>query len=117
MTPYSGLLFFYLLALLLLPAVVLGLLGKPLKIYGLIFSVLILALVFGEGGQLPALIAFYLWEGAIFLTYRHWRKKFPLWLMVPLALLPLVLVKVGEVWSPFAVFRLLGISYMTFRAV
>ena len=36
--------------------------------------------------------------------------------MVPLALLPLVLVKVGEVWSPFAAFRLLGISYMTFRA-
>ncbi|MCI9458190.1 MAG: D-alanyl-lipoteichoic acid biosynthesis protein DltB, partial [Oscillospiraceae bacterium] len=39
MTPYSGLLFFYLLALLLLPAVVLGLLGKSLKTYGLIFSV------------------------------------------------------------------------------
>ena len=32
MTPYSGLLFFYLLALLLLPAVVLGLLGKSLAL-------------------------------------------------------------------------------------
>lgn len=37
--------------------------------------------------------------------------------MVPLALFPLVLVKVGEVWSVFTVFRLLGVNYMTFRAV
>lgn len=117
MTPYSGLLFFYLLALLLLPAVVLGLWGKSLKAYGLIFSVLMLGLVFGEGEQLPALLAFYLWEAAIFLTYRHWREKLPLWLMVPLVLLPLALVKVGEVWSVFSVFRLLGVSYMTFRTV
>ena len=98
MTPYSGLLFFYLLALLLLPAVVLGLLGKSLKTYGLIFSVFMLTLVFGEGGQLSALIAFYLWEGAVFLAYRRWQKKLPLWLVVPLALLPLALVKMGEVW-------------------
>lgn len=117
MTPYSGLLFFYLLALLLLPAVVLGLLGRPLKIYGLIFSVLMLVIVFGEGGQLPALIAFYLWEAAIFLAYRRWRARLPLWAVVLFAALPLALVKVGEVWSPFAAFRLLGISYMTFRAV
>ncbi|MCI8493109.1 D-alanyl-lipoteichoic acid biosynthesis protein DltB [Anaerotruncus sp.] len=117
MTPYSGLLFFYLLALLLLPAVVLGLWGKSLRGYSFVFSVLMLVLVFGEGGQLPALIAFYLWEGVIFLLYRRWWEKIPLWLVVPLALLPLALVKVGEVWSAFAVFRLLGVSYMTFRAV
>ncbi|MCR2024156.1 D-alanyl-lipoteichoic acid biosynthesis protein DltB [Anaerotruncus colihominis] len=117
MTPYSGLLFFYLLALLLLPAVVLGLWGKSLRGYSFVFSVLMLVLVFGEGGQLPALIAFYLWEGVIFLLYRRWWEKIPLWLVVPLALLPLALVKVGEVWSAFALFRLLGVSYMTFRAV
>ena len=117
MIPYSGLLFFYLMALLLLPAVILGLMGKPLKTYGLAFSVMLLAIVFGEGGQLPALIGFYLWETAVFLTYRRWREKLPLWLMVPLSLLPLALVKVGEVWSVLAVFRLLGVSYMTFRAV
>lgn len=117
MTPYSGLLFFYLLALSLLPAVVLGLWGKSLKTYGLVFSVFMLAIVFGEGGQLSALIAFYLWEAALFLAYRRWREKLPLWLAVLLALLPLILVKVGEVWTVFAVFRLLGVSYMTFRAV
>ena len=117
MTPYSGLLFFYLLALLLLPAVVLGLLGKPLKLYGFLFSVLMICAVFWEGGQLPALAAFCLWEGAVFLAYRHWRKRIPLWPAVCLALLPLALVKAGEVWSALAAFRLLGVSYMTFRAV
>ena len=117
MTPYSGLLFFYLLALFLLPAVVLGLWGQSLKIYGLVFSVLMLTIVFGEGGQLPALLAFYLWQGTVFLIYRRWREKLPLWLAVLLALLPLALVKAGEVWSVFAAFRLLGVSYMTFRAV
>ena len=117
MTPYSGLLFFYLLALLLLPAVVLGLLGKPLKLYGFLFSVLMICAVFWEGGQLPALAAFCLWEGAVFLAYRRWRKRIPLWPAVCLALLPLALVKAGEVWSALAAFRLLGVSYMTFRAV
>ena len=117
MTPYSGLLFFYLLTLFLLPAVVLGLLGRPLKTYDLIFSVLMLSIVFGEGRQLTALIGFYLWETTLFLLYRRWREKLSLWLMVTLALLPLALVKAGEVWTVFAVFRLLGISYMTFRAV
>ena len=117
MTPYSGLLFFYLLAVLLLPAVVLGLLGRPLGGYGLVFSLLMLAIVFGEGGQLPALIAFYLWQGALFLAFRRRRGRFPLWLGVALAVLPLALVKVGEVWAPLGLFRLLGVSYMTFRAV
>ena len=37
MTPYSGLLFFYLLGLGLLPAVALGLWGKSLRGYSLVF--------------------------------------------------------------------------------
>lgn len=118
MTPYSGLLFFYLLVVLLLPAVVLGLMGKPLKYYGFAFSVTMLGIVFGEGGQLPQLILFSLWQGCVFLLFRRRLEKQPaLWMAVALAILPLTLVKVGEVWSVFGVFRLLGISYMTFRAV
>ena len=118
MTPYSGLLFFYLLALFLIPAVVLGLMGKSLKQYGFVFSLIMLCIIFGEGGQLGWLILFYLWQGAVFLAFRRWKGKRPvLWLAVILALLPLAFVKVGEVWSVFAVFRLLGISYMTFRGV
>ena len=118
MTPYPGLLFFYLLALFLIPAIVLGLMGKSLKQYGFVFSLVMLCIVFGEGGQLGWLILFYLWQGAVFLAFRRWKGSRPvLWLAVVLALLPLAFVKVGEVWSVFSVFRLLGVSYMTFRAV
>lgn len=118
MTPYSGLLFFYLLILALLPAVVLGLLEKPIHPYGLAFSVMMLCAVFGEGGQLPQLLIFWLWQGAVFLLFRRRVAKTPvLCLAVILAVLPLALVKVGEVWSVLSLFRLLGISYMTFRAV
>ncbi len=118
MTPYSGLLFFYLLALFLIPAVVLGLMGKSLKQYGFVFSLIMLCIIFGEGGQLGWLILFYLWQGAVFLAFRRWKGKRPvLWLAMILALLPLAFVKLGEVWSVFSVFRLLGVSYMTFRGV
>lgn len=53
MTLYSDLLFFYLLALFLLPAVVLGPIGRPLKTYGLMFSTVMLIVVFGEGSSCP----------------------------------------------------------------
>jgi len=118
MTPYSGLLFFYILVLLLIPAVALGVMGKPLKYYGFAFSIAMLCVVFGMGGQLPALGGFYLWQAAVFLVFRRRVEKRPLlWAAVVLAVLPLALVKVGEVWDGLAVFRLLGVSYMTFRAV
>lgn len=116
MTPYSGLLFFYLMGLLLLPAILLGLLGKSLKEYGLIFSIAMLVIVFGLEGQLLRLVGFYLWQAALFLAFRN-RKKKPLWLAVSPSILPLVLVKIGEIWAPLSVLQLLGISYMTFRAV
>lgn len=118
MTPYSGLLFFYLLAIFLLPAVFLGAAGRSLSHYGLFFSAVMLIAVFASGGQLLTLAAFYLWQAAVFLAFRRWHGKgMRLWLAVALAVFPLVLVKAGEVWSLFSVFRLLGISYMTFRAV
>lgn len=115
MTPYSGLLFFYLMGLLLLPAIVLGLLGKSLGGYGLFFSAAMLAVVFGINGQLLQLAAFYLWQMVLFLIFRRLRPG-RLW-PVTLALLPLLLLKIGEVWEPLSIFQLLGVSYMTFRAV
>ncbi len=119
MTPYSGLLFFYLLGLGLLPAVALGLWGKSLRGYGLVFSLVMLAIVFGQNGQLPALLLFACWELLLCSLYYRWggRSRPGMVLAVMLALLPLALVKIGEIWEPFGFFRLMGISYMTFRAV
>lgn len=120
MTPYSGLLFFYLLGLLLIPAVLLGLLGKSLKNYGLFFSLAMLAIIFMENGQILTLAFFYLWQMALctLLWRRRSRSGRLLFCMAAvLAVLPLALVKLGEVLRPFSGFQLLGISYMTFRAV
>ena len=119
MIPFSGLLFFYVSGLLLLPAVVLGLLGKSLRGYGMAFSLVMLLVVFGENGQLVHLAVFAVWELAVCGLFWRVRGKGK-WLFrgaVALAALPLVLVKIGEVSDIFALFRLMGISYMTFRAV
>lgn len=119
MTPFQGLLFFYVMGLLLLPAVILGLLEKPLKHYGLLFTAAMLAWVFSENGQLIELAAFYIWEIALcFLFWRVSKKtRLKFRLAVLLSLLPLLAVKTGEAFPVYDVFRMLGVSYMTFRGV
>lgn len=119
MIPFSGLLFFYLLFLGLLPAVVLGLLGKKLHYHGIFLCAAMLVIVFWQNGQLAALALFFLWEMALCcLFWRLPKRTRPLlWAAVILALGPLGLIKLGEVLQPFFLFRLMGASYMSFRAV
>lgn len=119
MIPFSGLLFFYLLFLGLLPAVVLGLLGKKLHYYGIFLCAAMLVIVFWQNGQLAALALFFLWEMSLCcLFWRLPKRTRPLlWAAVILALGPLGLIKLGEVLQPFSLFRLMGASYMSFRAV
>ena len=119
MIPFSGLLFFYLLFLGLLPAVVLGLLGKKLHYYGIFLCAAMLVIVFWQNGQLAALALLFLWEMALCcLFWRLPKRTRPLlWAAVVLALGPLGLIKLGEVLQPFSLFRLMGASYMSFRAV
>lgn len=119
MIPFSGLLFFYLLFLGLLPAVVLGLLGKKLHYYGIFLCAAMLVIVFWQNGQLAALALFFLWEMALCcLFWRLPKRTRPLlWAAVILALGPLGLIKLGEVLQTFSLFRLMGASYMSFRAV
>ena len=119
MIPFSGLLFFYLLFLGLLPAVVLGLLGKKLHYYGIFLCAAMLVIVFWQNGQFAALALFFLWEIALCcLFWRLPKRTRPLlWAAVILALGPLGLIKLGEVLQPFSLFRLMGASYMSFRAV
>ena len=119
MTPFSGLLFFYAMGILLLPAIVLGLMGKPLRHYGLMFTFVMLIFIFSENGQLVSLTVFYLWETVLCYMYLRVGKKsrITLILVVTLSLLPLAAVKLGEIFATLRMFRLLGVSYMTFRGV
>ena len=47
MVPYGDFNFFYILLLLLIPAIVLGVIGKRVKWYGIFVSFIVLFLIFG----------------------------------------------------------------------
>lgn len=119
MIPFSSLLFFYTMLLFLIPAIILGLLGKSIHGYGLFFTICMLIIVFGENGQLLTLLLYYVWQTGLCFIYLKIKKKtgciFPVWIL--LAILPLIFVKIGEANLSVELFQLLGISYMTFRSV
>lgn len=121
MTPYSGLYFFYIIFVLLIPAVILGLMGKKIKWYGFFVTLVMTFLIFGSSKkQMFCLTAFFL--GELFLTqvYFFVRKKFKqrwiLWIFIFCSLLPLILVK----WGHILIHRnvgFLGVSYLTFKVI
>ncbi|MDL2288951.1 D-alanyl-lipoteichoic acid biosynthesis protein DltB, partial [Oscillospiraceae bacterium OttesenSCG-928-F05] len=121
MVPYDGLFFFYCLLLILIPAVVIGLLGFRLKWYGMLATVVMLLLIFDTAEQRLTLLCFYLFQVALIFGYRairaRWDRRPLLWLFVLLAIAPLALVKIGGLLPGGSFIHLLGISYMTFRAV
>jgi D-alanyl-lipoteichoic acid biosynthesis protein DltB len=119
MTPYQGLLFFYIMGLLLLPAVALGLKGKPLRGYGLLFTAAMLVVVFQANGQLPALVGFAVWQVGLCMGFARLRSasRWKLRAALALALLPLGAAKLGEIVPAMGAVQLLGVSYMTFRSV
>ena len=121
MTPYASSLFFYILALVLIPAVILGLCGKNIRYYGLIASLIILFLVFGNSReQTVYLVVFYLLNLSLVKIYCELKKRHDgrwlIWTVVILSLLPLLISKCWAIFSPTAL-GFLGISYVTFRAV
>lgn len=119
MTPYGGLTFFCILALLLLPALALGLAGRGLRWYGPLMTAALLLVIFDTAAARLLLLGFWLWQLVLaFLAVRLHNRPFrgAKGGLVLLALLPLLAVKVGGLLPGFHL-SLLGISYMTFRAV
>ncbi|WP_019849149.1 D-alanyl-lipoteichoic acid biosynthesis protein DltB [Desulfitobacterium sp. PCE1] len=121
MIPYSNLFFFYVIGLILLPGILLGVMEKRLKLYGLLASLLIIGLLFSDSKlQLFCLVLFYLGELFLVKGYSFLRQKYSqrwiLWLAVLLALLPLALSKWGHLFTD-RFLGFLGISYLTFKVV
>ena len=120
MIPFDSLMFFYVLILSLIPAIVLGLLGKPIKYYGAVVSAVFLLLIFNTPIKLLFVVSFALWQlllVKIFPLVLKAKKARPfLWLFVLLSLLPMILTKFGvEIGG--SVFGILGLSYLTFRSL
>lgn len=119
--PYGNLLFFYIMTIALIPAIVLGLSGRRIKYYGLIVTFIMLVLFIGKNKtEIACLVLYYIFELALIKIYFYIRKSnSDIWIMrvfVFLSLTPLILVKI----SPFFTQRVLGfigISYVTFRTI
>ncbi len=121
MIPYSNLFFFYIIGLILLPGIFLGVMEKPLKLYGLAASLLIIGLLFSDSKlQLFLLVLFYLGELFLVKGYSLLRPKYSqrwiLWLTILLALIPLALSKWGHLFTD-RLLGFLGISYLTFKVI
>ncbi|ACL18234.1 membrane bound O-acyl transferase MBOAT family protein [Desulfitobacterium hafniense DCB-2] len=121
MIPYSNLFFFYIIGLILLPGTCLGVMEKPLKLYGLAASLLIIGLLFSDSKlQLFLLVLFYLGELFLVKGYSLLKQKYPqrwvLWLTILLALVPLALSKWGHLFTD-RLLGFLGISYLTFKVI
>lgn len=137
MNYYEGLPFFLLLIPILGIAVILGVLEKPLRLYGLIASLAVAACVFLSKGGLSGrdslfqiwnaysealyFPGFILWSMGLLFFYLHLRaargRNGPLFhVFCLLALLPLAACKISAVFH-LGIFAFTGISYLTFRVL
>jgi membrane protein involved in D-alanine export len=120
MTPYGSFTFFFIVAILLTPTIVLGLLGKRFYHYNLLVTIIGLSLVFASNLQgTIALILFIIWQIILIYGYIHYRRKangaIIFYVAVFLSILPLVLSKLMPYFSQVNWIGFLGISYLTFK--
>lgn len=122
MSFFGNISFFGWLILALIPAIVLGILEKPLKYYNLAISVIFIAGVFQTDiWQLFNLIIYYLFQCILVWLYLYFRRKGGrvaqiYWIFLILSILPLAVCKAAPLMSSSPL-GFLGISYLTFRAV
>jgi len=116
MTPFVSEYFLYILLILAIPAVFIGLFGKPIKYYGLIATLAIVLLVYNTHEKLILLGIFYLFSLLTAIIYSKINTKniFVFWFFCVLMLLPLVISKfvMDANWIHF-----LGLSYISFRTI
>ncbi|MFJ7727658.1 D-alanyl-lipoteichoic acid biosynthesis protein DltB [Neobacillus sp. NPDC097160] len=120
MTPYGSFSFFFILAVLLTPTIILGLKGKRFHTYNMLVSVIALVIIFASSlNQAIALIVFTFWQVVLIKAYIAYRKKSNsnsiFYSAVILSILPLVFSKLLPYFSNVNLIGFLGISYLTFK--
>lgn len=122
MSFFSGYTFFVYLIILLIPAIVLGIKEKNLKWYRIFLSLFFIWEIYKENKiQLFYLIfyvvfATYLVKIYLYLRAKYGRNRYLYGHAVFLALLPLIVYKVGAL-KGYSFFGFLGISYICFRVI
>ena len=120
---YTSPSFFAMLAVAIVPAAVLGLLGRSIRGYGMLASVVFLAFLFsGSPAEFAAFALFLaaagLAEFIVLRTFAHGGKSVPLYLFaLALTLAPLLCCKAGGLFGHQNLLGFAGISYLTFKAV
>ena len=120
MTPYGSFTFFFILAILLAPTVILGLRGKRFQTYNMLVSVIALAIIFASNLHgVIALIIFTIWQVLLIKSYIRYRKKanegWIFYLAAFASILPLIISKLMPYFSTINWVGFLGISYLTFK--
>ena len=117
---YDGYLYMYILLLTMIPAVVLGVMEKKLKYYGMIATALMIYLIIGLDVQFRYLMIFMIWEMAVIFLYKYIRaKKKSKWVFrgfLFATMLPLIINKISPITS-FGAIGFIGISYLSFRTI
>lgn len=114
--------FFFCLTLILIPAVILGTMEKPLKHYSMAVSLFFIICIIGqEPVQLFYLILFFFLEwgivkGFLFLYKQDGRREDIYYLTLIISLLPLIISKLQPVIK-VNIFCFIGISYITFKII
>lgn len=114
--------FFFCLVLLLIPAVILGSLEKPLKHYSMMLSLFFVIVIVGqEPLQLLYLAIFFVLEwgllnGFLLLYKKNGRREDTYYLTLILSILPLIVSKL-QPFLQLNIFCFIGISYITFKVV
>ena len=121
MTPFSDLPFFLIFLPLMLVTVVCGLRGRALRVPGMLVTAAMLLLIYDTPARLLTLLGFWAWQSAVIFCYLRLRWRCAahglLFAALALSLAPLLAVKLAVYLAALRVLSLLGISYMSFRAV
>jgi membrane protein involved in D-alanine export len=119
---FEGGYFFYTAVLISVPAIILGIRERNIKVYGFIASVIIILMTLYKNPQAIVYLAVYvIYEYSLLVIYRRIRRNrqkrgylYPVFLF--LTILPLFTWKLtGFFGKPF--FAVIGLSYMTFKTV
>lgn len=119
-TQYSNFFSLCIMLPLFIPAIVLGLLGKPLKYYAAAVSIPALCLIMGfKSMQTLQFLIFMAFEMFLIYAYYYLHKKYKnkyiYYTIFALSILPVVAVKACVYTSDFSFLGFLGISYVSFR--
>lgn len=122
MTLFGEIYFFVWVAILAVPAIVLGIRQRPIKHYGLLVTVLMVVFAtMGKPITMAYLAGYCIWElilakAALKLLQKAEREKGMFTFLVLLAVAPLVIFKFSGLMGG-SLFGFIGISYLTFKSV